>query len=123
MTANPVTVGADAPLDEIVQLMEKHNIKRVPVVQRGKVVGMVTRANIVRALVSVQREAATQANNDLKIKKQILADIARQGWSYGASIDVVVRHGIVNLWGTLVDPAQRKALNVLVSNTPGASGR
>jgi osmotically-inducible protein OsmY len=66
----------------------------------------------------MQREAAAQASDDLEIKK-IVADIAGQSWSYGASIDVIVHHGIVDLWGTLADPAQRKALNVLAGNTPG----
>jgi osmotically-inducible protein OsmY len=74
---------------------------------------------MLRALVSARRKAAAQASDDLKIKQQILANIARQSWSFGASIDVIVRHGVVDVWGTVAEPAQRKALNVLVRNTPG----
>jgi CBS domain-containing protein len=108
MTRKPVTVTEDAPLDEVVHLMESHDIKRLPVVRRGKVVGLVSRANLMRALASIHRTAPRSSKSDAAIRNRILADIGKQSWSAGAVVDVVVRDGIVDLWGTVSDVAQQE---------------
>ena len=119
MTRKPITVQEDTPLDQAVHLMESHKVKRLPVVRGGKVVGIVSRANLMRALASIYRAAPKSAKDDAAIRNQILSDLAKQDWSAGADVDVVVRGGIADMWGSIAEPAQRDALKVLIERTPG----
>ncbi len=118
MTREPVTVTEDAPLDEVVRLMERNRIKRLPVLREDKLVGIVTRANIMHALVSLATESkAPPAGDDAAIRAQILAECSRQSWA--PMSNVVVRNGVVALWGTITDERERTALIVAAENVPG----
>jgi CBS-domain-containing membrane protein len=119
MTPDPVTTSPDASLAEAVHVMESHKVKRLPVVSRRKVVGIISRANLVRALVSVLRSTAAPSNTDVAIRDRIFKAIDQQNWSSGAMVDVVVRRGVADLWGTILNSAQRRALKVLVESTAG----
>ena len=119
MTATVVTAAEDESLDKVVHLMEVHHIKRLPVLRNGSVVGIVSRANLLRALATVHRGAGAAAATDTEIRDRILAEVGRQSWAAGADVDVVVRKGLADLWGTVADPMQREALRVLVESTPG----
>ncbi len=81
MTPNPLTVAEDTPLDEVVGLMQTRNVKRLPVVRSGKVIEIISRANLMRALVSIHREAHEAAEDDARIRERILDDIAGQIWA------------------------------------------
>jgi CBS domain-containing protein len=118
MTRELVTVTEDTELDEVVRLMERHRIKRLPVLRGDKLVGIVTRANIMHALVSLAAVAkAPPAGDDAAIREQILAEFQRQSWA--PMTNVTVRDGVVELWGTIVDEREREALIVAVENVPG----
>jgi CBS domain-containing protein len=119
MTRDPITVTEDAPLHEVVNLMERHRIKRLPVVRAGKVIGMVTRANLLRALASIHRASPKSVASDADIRKRILSAMAKETWSAGALVEVTVHDGVVDLWGAVIDAAQHDALKVLVQATPG----
>jgi CBS domain-containing protein len=119
MTRDVVTVKEATPLHEVARLMEHRNIKRVPVVRAGKVVGIVSRANLLRALASLHRELPMSARTDAAIRNRILREIGKQDWAYSTDVDVVVRKGVVDLWGTISDVDQREALRVLVEGTSG----
>ena len=119
MTRDPVTVTESTPLDEAVRLMESRGVKRLPVIRSGKLVGIITRANLMRALVSIHRAAAKSSVDDTAIRDRILAEIDQQVWSSGTVVDVVVHDGMVDLWGTITDKTQREALVVLARNVPG----
>jgi CBS domain-containing protein len=119
MTFDPVTVQEDTPLGEIVRIMERRHIKRVPVMRDNRMVGIVTRANLVHALASLAREAKAEPAADWALRDHILALLRREIWAPIASIDVTVRNGIVDLWGTILDERERKALIVAVENVPG----
>lgn len=119
MTPKPVTVAEDAELDQVVHLMEKHSIKRLPVLRRGKVVGIVSRANLVRALASAHRTMPKLSKRDAAIRDRILDQIHKESWTAGALVDVAVHAGHVDLWGSISDMAQRKALKVLAEAVPG----
>ena len=119
MTRQPITVDEDTSLDRVVHLMERHRIKRLPVARKGKVVGIISRANLMRALASIHRSTYKTSRNDQEIRKRIVADIDKQNWAYGADIMVLVRDGIVDLCGTLSDPSQRSALKALVREKSG----
>jgi CBS domain-containing protein len=117
MTPEPKTVTPDTPLEQIVGLMERHRIKRLPVVQDGKLVGIVSRANLLHALASVAREVKPVAGDDATIRERILAECAKQRWA--SHVNVVVRDGVVGLWGVITDDRARDAFIVLAENVPG----
>ncbi len=119
MTPDPITVAEDTTLDEVVRLMETRGVKRLPVLRDGRVVGIVTRANLMRALLSIHRTAPQPSDDDAAIRERILAGITGQDWSSGATVDVVVHRGMVDLWGSVSDSAQRDALKVLAENVSG----
>ncbi len=117
MTREPITVTEDTPLDEVVRLMERHRIKRLPVLRAGALIGIVTRANIMHALVSLAAETKSPAGDDATIREQILAECRKQSWAPMAN--VVVRNGVVELWGTITDERERQGLIVASENVPG----
>ena len=109
MTPNPVAITEDTPLDTVVQLMQTRNIKRLPVVRGGTVIGIVSRVNLMRALVSIHREAYGVAQDDAKIRERILDDIAGRIWAADVVVDVVVHNGVADLWGTVSKTEQAQA--------------
>jgi CBS domain-containing protein len=119
MTADPITVTEDTAVADIVPLMERRRIKRVPVVRGKEVVGIVTRANLLHALVGLAR--GTKPNNaaDWAIRDQISAVLKKETWAPFATIDVTVRRGVVDLWGVIFDERERRALIVASENVPG----
>jgi CBS domain-containing protein len=119
MTAEVQTVGENASLENIVELMERHRIKRVPVLRGGKMVGIVTRSNLMHAMVSMARSVPAAAKDDATIRERLLAEIQKQQWTPAAMTNVVVHDGVVELWGAIVDERQRAALKVAAENIPG----
>jgi CBS-domain-containing membrane protein len=119
MTEDVRTVGEDTPLEDIVELMERHRIKRVPVLRGKQVVGIVTRSNLMHAMVSLVRKAPPTAMDDAAIREQLLAEMKREQWAPAAMTTVVVRDGVVELWGVVTDDRQREALKVAAENIPG----
>jgi CBS domain-containing protein len=119
MTADPVTIAESTPLEEVVSIMERRRIKRVPVVRGKTVVGIVSRANLMHALASLGRAAPAAANSDTAIRNQILAELDKQVWAPVALVDVVVRDGVVELWGTITEEKQGVGLKVVAENIPG----
>lgn len=121
MTENVATVNDDAGLEEIVELMEKRRIKRVPVMQDGKLAGMVTRSNLMHAMVSMARAVPPPPQSDAAIREQLLAELKKQDWAPVSMTNVVVRDGVVELWGAIIDDRQRAALKVAAENIPGVT--
>ena len=123
MSPNVVTVGKETPLIEIVRLMEEHVVKRIPVVEDDRVVGIVSRADLVSALAEfLMKPKKASPNSDESIRQMILTEMKKQPWCPVQSLGVRVRKGFVDLSGTIFDPAQRQALRVLVENVPGVKG-
>jgi CBS domain-containing protein len=119
MTPGVRTIAEGAELDEIVALMEKHRVKRVPVVRGNALVGIVSRANLLHALASLSREATPGSKSDEAIRAGVLAELEHQSWAPRHMIDVVVRNGVVELWGTVIDPDQRDGARVAAETVPG----
>lgn len=119
MTMDVHTVAEDTQLEDIVDLMERRRIKRVPVMHGKKVVGMVTRSNLMHAMVSLARAEPKSAKNDASIRETLLAEMKKETWAPAAMVNVVVRDGIVELWGVIIDERQRDALKVAAENIPG----
>jgi CBS domain-containing protein len=119
MSVDVHSVTEDTPLDDIVQLMERYGIKRVPVVRGETLVGIVTRANLLRALVGVAKAAQPPLAGDEAIRTRIMAELAKQPWAPLGAIEIAVRDGAVTLSGVLTDDRQRQALKVAAENIPG----
>lgn len=119
MSRDVRTIGEDMPLDKVVALMERHHIKRVPVLRGQQLVGIVSRANLMHALASLARDAKAPAQSDAAIRDQLLDVLNRQPWAPVSLINIVVRDGVVELWGTITDERERGALVVAAENIPG----
>jgi CBS domain-containing protein len=120
MTDAVVLVGPDDPIAYLIEVMERRRIKRVPVIDRGRLVGIVSRANLVQALVrNLPRPDSASVTSDEAIRELILAEIAKQPWGPRASVDVRVENGVVELHGAVTDDRERPALRVLAENVPG----
>jgi CBS-domain-containing membrane protein len=119
MTRDPVTITEETPLDEVVRLMEKRRIKRLPVVRNGELVGIVSRANLLHGPASLARGTSESAQSDQVVRENVMNELDKQPWAPRALINVVVKNGIVDLWGTIFDERQREALIVAAENIPG----
>jgi CBS domain-containing protein len=119
MTRDPVTVSEDTPLEEIVELMERKRVKRLPVMRGTQPVGIVSRANLLRALVTINRGRPAVSKGDDAIRQQVLDELNRQAWAPIALIDVLVKDGVVELWGSITEAKQGEALKVCAENIPG----
>jgi CBS domain-containing protein len=119
MTQDVISVTVTSPLEEIVAIMEEHRIKRVPVLDGNKVVGVVSRADLLRALAVAAREHAVAAGDDPTIRNRILETLARESWAPRTTLNVTVVNGVVDLWGTISNDQERRAICVIAENTPG----
>lgn len=117
MTAGVHTVSEDTPLEQVVHLMERCRIKRLPVVRGQSLVGIVTRANLLRAVVRLAHEAKPVLINDAEIRGRLVEELKNLPWAPG--ISVAVKDGVVQLTGVLTDERQRPALRVAAENIPG----
>jgi CBS domain-containing protein len=119
MTPDVRTVTEDEALEKVVHLMERYRIKRVPVVRGDKVVGIVTRQNLMRALASLALSEHPVAADDAAIRERLLAELKRQSWAPVGLIDVVVKDGVVKLSGALTDERERQAIRIAAENIAG----
>lgn len=118
MTPEPITVTEDATLEEIVTSMETHGVKRLPVMRGDRLVGIVSRANLLQAVASLAREIPDPTADDDHIRSRIIAAIDKNDWSpFG--LNVVVRDGIVHLSGVITDERSRQAAMVAAQNVSG----
>jgi CBS domain-containing protein len=117
MTPSPITITEDTSLDEVVHVMETRRIKRLPVVRDRKVVGIVSRANLLHALATAAGNVPSVSPTDATIRDQLMAELAKQSWS--PQLNVTVRDGIVDLWGVVLAAHQREAAIVAAKNIAG----
>jgi CBS domain-containing protein len=123
MTEPVVSVAPQTELRDIVRLMEARHVKRVPVVENGRLVGIVSRANLVRALIRrLADEAAATAQggfSETKIRADVLEIIEQEPWGPRCSVTVAVENGVVDLRGAITDERERTALKVAAETVPG----
>ena len=119
MTRDPVSVSPDTPLAEIVALMERHRIKRVPVLDGEIPVGILSRADLLRSLAGALAEVPAAAASDQEIRERILAELARAAWVPRDGVAITVKNGVVDLNGVILDEKERVALRVAAENVPG----
>ncbi|WP_348628868.1 CBS domain-containing protein [Mesorhizobium sp. M1E.F.Ca.ET.063.01.1.1] len=119
MTTEVVSAPPDTSLAEIVELMARHDIKTVPIVDAGKIVGIVTRSDLLRALLRILPKSSAATADDELIRRTIVAELQQQSWSGGDLIGVTVDKGVVELNGAIFDERQRKAAIVAAENVAG----
>jgi CBS domain-containing protein len=119
MTADLVSVGGDTPLDEVVGLMERRRIKRVPVIEGEALVGVVSRLDLLRALLRAIEAQHSEDGSDDEIHEQILAELAKAAWVPRDGFSIAVKDGVVDLNGVILEEKEREALRVVAENVPG----
>ena len=121
MTSKVVTATPDTPLRDIATLLEKNGIKRVPIVKDGKMVGIVSRANLLQALASSRIPQDVDVG-DSAIRESLVARLQAASWVNAALITVIVQDGTADLWGIVDTEAEKKAVRVAAEITPGVRG-
>ncbi len=120
MTRDVATVEETTTLEQVVQLMEKKHIKRVPVVSGETLVGIVSRSDLLRVLArTLDAPAPVVAGDDAAIRDRLLAELDRQGWAPRVGLGLTVKDGVVDLQGVIYDEREREALCVAARNTAG----
>lgn len=119
MTSPVVTVSEDTSIDEIVHLLEERRIKRVPVVRDGRLVGMVSRGDLLQGLVVHRgKPEASPSLDDRAIREKLLKTLREEGVPDNY-VNIIVTNGVVHLWGLVKSDKERQALHVAAENTPG----
>lgn len=118
MTQNPVAIAEDTPLEQIVAIMQRRSVKRLPVLREGKVVGMVTRADFLPAIANLAREVPQSSKDDDEIRKSVLAAMAHARWR-PCALNVAVQDGIVSLRGVVKTDHIHRAAIVAAETAPG----
>jgi CBS-domain-containing membrane protein len=122
MTRRVVTATPETSLAEIATLLEKNRIKRVPIVENGKLVGIVTRANLVQAFAAMPPPLAAVAADDVMIRERLLARLRDEPWAHLWQINVIVKDGVVDLWGTVSSAAEHAAVRIAAETLPSVRG-
>ena len=118
MTPAPLSITEDTPIEEIVQMMENNNVKRLPVTRGDQIVGIVSRANLLQAVASLARQVPDPTADDDHIRNRVIDALAKNDWCpFGLS--VVVRDGIVHLSGVITEERSRQAAIVGAENVAG----
>ena len=118
MTENPVTVDQETPLEDLVRLMEKKGIKRLPVMSGNQLTGIVTRSNLLQAVASIAHEIPDPTADDDHIRDRILRTVNATDWR-PIGFEVTVRKGVVHLHGIITTDKARQATIVAAQNTSG----
>jgi CBS domain-containing protein len=121
MTPDVICVASTTTLEEVVETMEKQRIKRVAVTENGHMVGVVARSDLLRALLSRERETKTPATqeDDRTIRTSILADLEAASWAPLTTLNVTCANGVVDVWGTITNDDERRAICVIAENVAG----
>lgn len=121
MSTEVIAVAPEATLAEIASTLERRRIKRVPVVENGTIIGIVSRANILRALASASEKSAPEIADadDNDIRSRVLGLLEQQGWADLSRINIVVSDKVVHLWGVVSSAQERRALVVAAESVGG----
>ena len=118
MTRHVITATPDTSLQDIAHLLEKKGIKRVPIVDDGRLVGIVSRANLLQALASGTKKGET-APSDGTIREDVMARLRAESWTRPSLVNVIVQDGTVELWGIVDSQTEKRAVRVAAEVTPG----
>jgi len=119
MTRDVITAKPDTPLGDIAAMLERNRIKRVLIVEGGKLVGLVSRANILQALASATKKLSSLTTaNDSELRKKVQSRLAAEPWR-PTMLTITVQDGTVDLWGLVHSVEEKKAAQLAAETTPG----
>jgi CBS domain-containing protein len=118
MNSHVIAAAPKAPLADAVRLMERHDVKRLPVISDGRLVGIISRSDLLRAFARMEKPSAP-STEDAQIQSAVEAELAKQSWSRNGFIRCQVRNGVAELAGTIFDERERRAAKVAAENVPG----
>ncbi|HEX4261032.1 MAG TPA: CBS domain-containing protein [Acetobacteraceae bacterium] len=121
MTTGIASVNEATPLADVVALMEQRRIKRVPVLDDGRIVGIVSRADLLRALLPLLAAAPSEPCSDEELEARVAATLTAQGWAPRIGLKLTADAGAITLEGAIFDERERGAIRVAVQNTPGVT--
>jgi CBS domain/BON domain len=121
MSAELVTAEETTPAEEIARLMERHNIRRVPVLREGRLAGLVSRADLLRALLRPPGQAPEALTDDAEILRAVITRMRTQPWTDTFWVYPHVEDGVVTLYGYARSDAMRDGLRVLAGEVPGVT--
>jgi CBS-domain-containing membrane protein len=121
MTRDPFTVSENTPLEKVASLLEQEHIKRVPVVRGGKMVGIVSRADLIHAVVAGATWPAPRAKAARTSRKEVIRSIRDAGLPLD-QMNVVLEGSVVHLWGSVQSDTQRAAIALAARRSPGVKG-
>jgi len=120
MTTRVIAATPDTQLGDIAVMLEKNRIKRVPIVSGDKLVGIVSRANLLQALVSISSKTeGGKPADDAAIRAKVIERLDAQPWRQSLPINVIVHEGVVDLWGFVGSEAEHRAIRVAAEAAPG----
>jgi CBS domain-containing protein len=120
MTRNVITVNEDAPLNEIAAILERHHIKRVPVLRNGRIVGIVSRANLLHGLAdTIIERHEPGAAKDRHLREQLLKVLLHEHKLDTVLVNVTVNDGNVRLWGVVENAEQAAVAERAARALPG----
>jgi CBS-domain-containing membrane protein len=119
MTREVIGVDENTPLADVAALLERHHIKRAPVLRGGKLVGIVSRANLVQGL-ATNSTARSTASDDPALRARILAELRDAGLD-APRVNVIVTQGRVSLWGLVDSEDEKRAIRIVAENAAGAT--
>jgi len=120
MVRDVITAEPTASLGEIARLLERHAIKRVPIVHNKQLVGVVSRANLVQAFASLESKPHLELSpTDAAIRDRIMHRLESEPWAHTSLLNVLVNDGIVDLWGIVHTAIEKDAVRVAAESTTG----
>ncbi len=120
MTSTVVTVSEDTPLAEIANILEEKHVKRVPVTREERLVGIVSRANLLQGLATQKKDDdASFPASDQSMRDRLLDELRQLGWVRMEHINVIVKDGVVHLWGLVETSQEIKAITVAAERVAG----
>lgn len=120
MTRDVITATPDTPVGKLAELLERNAIKRVPIVENGKVVGIVSRANLLQALASMRKQITVERPvDDAQLRQSVLQRLQSEPWMRTSLINVTAHDGTVDLWGIVDTASEKNAVRIAAEVTPG----
>jgi CBS domain-containing protein len=120
MTREVVTIAEDTPLADIAALLETKRIKRVPVLRGGKIVGIVSRANLLQGLAAQPSRPPPQVRkSDAELRDSFLAALRHERWSNAPYFNATAKDGVLHLWGVAESDEEVAALRVVAERIAG----
>jgi CBS domain-containing protein len=119
MTPSVITASENTELAEIASLLERNRIKRVPIVRDGKLIGIVSRSNLLQALAAAGTRKAKAPAGDLALREAVIAAFKHHAWTPDLTVNVTVQDGQVSLYGLVASEDERRALRVAAEEVAG----